>query len=145
MKCTSISTESVCFDDGAGNRQSLVAHYEYGLNAAGDTILVATRYTEADGSTVVDTSAGTVTVGSCSVASPDIEFVKLCDLNVATGVATEFYRKVTVTFDASGTGTVTTADVALDMTTAYVVAGTVRDCNQDCDAVTAQGVLTTWG
>lgn len=144
MKCTSISTESVCFDDGAGNRRSLVAHYEYGLNAAGATIHIATRYTEADGLTVVDTTGGTVTVGACAVASPDIEFVKLCDVSAA-GVATEFYRKVTVTFDAAGVPTVTTADVALDMTTAYVVAGTVGDCNQDCNASVAQGVLTTWG
>lgn len=144
MKCSSISTESVCFDDGAGNRQSLVAHYEYGSNAAGDTILVATRYTEADGVTVVDTSAGTVAVGACAVAAPDIEFVKLCDVSAA-GVATEFYRKITVTFNASGVATVTTADVAANMVTPYVVSGTVGDCNQDCDASTALGVLTTWG
>lgn len=144
MKCTSISTESVCFDDGAGNRQSLIAHYEYGLNAAGATILVATRFTEADGVTVVDTSAGTVTVGACAVASPDIEFMKLCDVSAA-GVATEFFRKVTVTFDASGVPTATVADLALDMVTPYVVAGVVGDCNQDCDAAAALGVLTAWG
>ena len=144
MKCTSIATASVCFDDGAGNRQSLIAHYEYGLNAAGATILVATRFTEADGVTVVDTSTGTVTVGACAVASPDIEFVKLCDVS-ATGVATEFYRKITVTFDAAGVPTTTTADLALDMVTPYVVAGTVGECNQDCDAKVAAGVLTTWG
>lgn len=144
MKCTSISTEPVCFDDGAGNRQSLIAHYEYGLNAAGATILVATRYTEADGVTVVDTSAGTVSVGACSVAPPDIEFVKLCDVDAA-GVATEFYRKITITFDAAGVPTTTTQDLGLDMVTPYVVAGTVGECNQDCDAKTAQGVLTTWG
>lgn len=144
MNCKDISTEAVCFDDGAGNRVSLVAHYEYGKNATGDTILVATRYTEADGVTVVDTSAGTVTVGACAVASPDIEFVKLCDVSAA-GVTTEFYRKITVTFDASGAATVTTADLALDMVTPYVPTGTVGHCNQDCDAAIAQGVLTTWG
>lgn len=144
MKCTSISTETVCFDDGAGNRLSLIAHYEYGVNAAGNTILLATRFTEADGITVVDTSAGTVSVGACAVAPPDIEFVKLCDVQ-ADGSVVEFYRKVTVTFDAAGVPTVTPTDVALDMVTPYVIAGTVGDCNQDCDAAVAQGVLTTWG
>jgi hypothetical protein len=64
--CTDFTTELVCYDDGAGNKQTLVAHYEYGKSAIGSTILVSTRFTVPDG-TVVDTSAGTVTMGACPV------------------------------------------------------------------------------
>jgi hypothetical protein len=142
MKCTSVTTAPVCFDDGT-TRTSLVAHYEYGLNATGGLVLVATRYTDASGTTPVDTSGGTVTVGACAVASPDIEVVKLCDNNA--GVVTEFYRKVTTTFDENNTPTTTTADVALDLATAYSPTGIVGACQEDCDAAVVLGVLTTWG
>ena len=80
IKCKELSTALVCFNNGTAN-ETLVAHYEYGANATGGTILVSTRYTNAAG-VPVDTSAGTVTAGAC---------------------------------------------------------------NQDCDAVTPLGVLTTWG
>lgn len=143
MDCTTVTTEAVCFDDGAA-KASLVAHYEYGKDAAGDLVLVATRFTEADGVTVVDTSAGTVTVGACVVAPPDIEILKLCD-TLADGTVVEFLRVVRVQFDANGVQTTTTSDTALDGTTSYVIAGTVGSCGQDCDAAVPRGVLTAWG
>lgn len=89
MNCKELSTALVCFNDGTTN-QTLVAHYEYGLNAAGGTILVSTRYTDAAG-VPVDTSAGTVVAGACALTPPDVEFELLCDNNA--GVITEFFRR----------------------------------------------------
>lgn len=140
--CTQFSTAEVCYNDGTSN-QTLVAHYEYGVNDAGKTILVATRYTDASGAPV-DTSAGTVTAGACAMIPPDVEWEKLCDVQ-ADGTIVEFLRRSITTFDSVGTPTVTVTDWELDKLTAYTVAGDVKACNEDCDPSTAEGVLTTWG
>ena len=63
VSCRDYTTELVCYNDGNTPRQ-LIAHYEY-AKGSNNTILLATRYTEADGLTVVDTSTGTVIVGNC--------------------------------------------------------------------------------
>lgn len=141
IKCKELSTSLVCFNNGTTN-ETLVAHYEYGANAAGNTILVSTRYTNAAG-VPVDTALGTVAAGACAVPLPDVEWEKLCD--VTAGVATEFFRRSITSFSSTGVATVTVTDWELDKVTAYVAAGTVGACNQDCDPVTAVGVLTTWG
>lgn len=141
FSCKDLETTLVCYNNGTVN-QTLVAHYEYGTNAAGNTILVSTRYTDASG-TVVDTTGGTVTAGACALTPPDVEFEKLCDVNA--GVATEFFRRSITTFDSVGTATVTVTDWQLDKVTPYTPTGTVGACNQDCDPATALGVLTTWG
>lgn len=143
MKCTELTTALGCFDDGAGSLQTVVAHYEYGTNAAGVTILVATRYTDIAG-TPIDTSGGTVFAGECPMASPDVEWKTLCDVQ-ADGSVVEFCRRSITSFDATGNATTVTADFETDQTTAYTITGTEGACNEDCDAVTAQGVLTTWG
>lgn len=143
MNCKDLATALVCFNDGTVNT-TLVAHYEYGKNAAGNTIIVATRYTNSAG-TPVDTSAGTVTAGACALTPPDVEFEKLCDVDGTTGVVTEFFRRSITTFDSTNVPTVTVTDWQLDKVTPYTITGTVGACNQDCDPVTAQGVLTTWG
>lgn len=142
MDCSQFTTAEVCFNDGTVN-QTLIAHYEYAKNADGVAILHKTRYTEADG-TVVDTSAGTVTAGACALTPPDVEFEKLCDVQ-ADGSVIEFLRRSITTFDSVGEPTVAVTDWELDKVTEYAPAGTVAACNQDCDAVTAQGVVTTWG
>lgn len=141
IKCKELSTALVCFNNGTAN-ETLVAHYEYGANATGGTILVSTRYTNAAG-IPVDTSTGTVSAGACAVPLPDVEWEKLCDVNA--GVATEFFRRSITTFDSVGTATVTVTNWQLDKVTAYTPTGTVGACNQDCDPATALGVLTTWG
>jgi hypothetical protein len=142
MDCKELATAEVCFTNGAV-KTSLVAHYEYRQNAAGNTVLYATRYTDAAG-VAVDTSAGTVAVGACAVAAPDVEFIKLCDVSAA-GVVTEFYRRVNTTFDANGAPTSVAADVQLDMVTAYAPTGTVGDCANQCDVTAPVGLVTTWG
>ena len=140
--CTQFSTAEVCYNDGTSN-QTLVAHYEYGVNDEGKTILVATRFTDAAG-VPVDTSAGTVTAGACALTPPDVEWEKLCDVQ-ADGTIVEFLRRSITTFDSVGVPTVTVTDWELDKVTAYTVAGTVAACNEDCDPAAAQGVLVTWG
>ena len=63
VSCRDYTTELVCFNDGTNSRQ-LIAHYEYAKGSS-NSILLATRYTEADGITVVDTTIGTVIPGEC--------------------------------------------------------------------------------
>lgn len=153
MKCKELATALVCFNDGAGNLQSLVAHYEYGTNASGATILVATRYTDSEG-TPVSTAGGTVTVGPCVAEqiipdSVDREFICKRDVR-PDGTFTEFYERqtTTTTFNANGTvNTVTTVvdDVETDGESAYSVTGTRSDCVDDCTGDTAQGLVNSWG
>lgn len=143
MNCKDLEVVLVCYNNGTTN-QTLVAHYEYGKNTAGNTILVSTRYTNAAG-VPVDTTGGTVTAGACALTPPDVEFEKLCDVNTTTGVVTEFFRRSITTFDSVGTATVTVTDWELDKVTAYTPTGTVGACSQDCDPATSLGVLTTWG
>lgn len=141
-KCTQMSTAEVCYNDGTSN-QTLIAHYEYGTDADGFTILVATRYTDASG-TPVDTAAGTVTAGACALTPPDVEWEKLCDVQ-ADGTIVEFFRRSITSFDSTGTPTVVVTDWELDKVTEYTPAGTVGVCNEDCDPATALGTLTSWG
>ena len=140
--CTQMATAQVCFNNGTTNT-TLVAHYEYGVNAAGASILVATRYTDAAG-VPVNTASGTVTAGACALTPPDVEFEMLDDV-LASGVSVEFFRRSITTFSSTGVPTVTVTDWQLDKVTPYVIAGTVRAKNEDCDPATALGVLTTWG
>ena len=141
MTCKDLEITLVCYNNGTTN-ETLVAHYEYGKNSLGNTILVSTRYTNAAG-VVIDTTGGPVTAGACSQIQADVEFEKLCDVNA--GVATEFFRRSITTFNSSGVPAVTVTDWELDKTTAYTPTGVVGSCNQDCDPATAQGVLTSWG
>jgi hypothetical protein len=140
--CTQLSTAEVCFNDGTLN-QTLIAHYEYGKDADGFTILVATRFTDAEGAPV-DTSAGTVTAGACALTPPDVEYSKLCDVQ-ADGTIVEFFRRTITSFDSVGVATVTVTDFELDKVTEYTVAGDVTVCNEDCDPATALGTLSSWG
>jgi hypothetical protein len=143
IPCRDIETELVCFVTAAGVAQSLVAHYEYRKAANGNTVLHAVRYTAPDG-TPVATAGGTVTAGACALPAPDVEWDKLCDVSAA-GVVTEFWRRVITTWNSAGVATNTVADFQLDKSTAYVPAGTVGACDQDCDAVAPVGLVAVWG
>jgi len=141
-KCTQMATAEVCFNDGTLN-QTLVAHYEYGADADGGTILVATRYTDAAG-VPVNTAAGTVTAGACALTPPDVEYSKLCDVQT-DGEIIEFFRRTITSFDSVGDASVAVTDFELDKETEYTVTGTVTACNEDCDPAEAYGVLSAWG
>ena len=140
--CTQMATAEVCFNNGTTNT-TLVAHYEYGVDADDATILVATRFTDAAG-VPVDTAAGTVTAGACALTPPDVEYSKLCDVQ-ADGTIVEFFRRTITSFDSTGEASTDVTDFELDKVTEYTVAGDVAACNEDCDPATALGVLTTWG
>ena len=141
MDCSQFTTAEVCYNDGTVN-ETLIAHYEYGKDAAGASILHKVRYTRPDG-TVVDTSAGTVTAGACALTPPDVEQQILCDVQ-ADGSVIEFVRRTITTFDSVGNATTTVPDWKTDYVTPYTPTGTVGACQQDCDAVTPQGVVTSW-
>lgn len=145
VSCRDFSSVPVCFTDGAGVRTTLVAHYEYRKNAAGNSVLHATRYTDAAG-VPVNTAAGTVTVGACAISPPDIEWTLLCDVQ-PSGVVVEFWQQIITSYNASGAviqpSVVNT--FAADKVTPYVPTGTVAACSQDCDPVAPVGLLTTWG
>ena len=145
MSCFDMETNEVCYTDADGVRKSLMAHYEYGQDAAGATILVSTRYTEADGITVVDTADGTVVAGACPVAPSDVEWVKQCDV-ADDGTSTEFFCRTITSFDSAGmvVDPVKVDYFAMDKVTIYEPAGTVGEC-PNCPPATAQGVLTSWG
>lgn len=140
--CTQLATAEACYNDGAAN-QTVIAHYEYGVDDAGATILVATRYTNAAG-VPIDTAAGTVTAGACAVIPADVEWERLADVQ-EDGTRIEFFRRSVTTFSSTGTPTTTVADFELDKTTPYVVAGDVEGPVDSCGPATAQGVVSTWG
>lgn len=142
--CKDYEVAAVCATDADGNRQTYFAHYEYGVDALGKSVLAATRYAEADGSPV-DLSAFTVSAGECPVYQPDVEFERLCDVQ-ADGTFTEFLCRTIVSFDAAGQviDPVAVAYFELDKVTEYVPTGTVGPC-PDCPPAEVQGVLTSWG
>ena len=144
MDCRSVSAVVGCLSVAGVPNRSVVIHYEYGPGATGTT-LVATRYTEADGVTVIALAAGEVVApGACAVSAPDIEWEKMCDVQ-ADGSVVEFYHRIVTTFDAAAVPTSVVTPLALDKATAYVVTGTVSICDQECDVVVPVGVVTTWG
>ena len=134
--CSTFSTAEVCFNDGTSN-QTLVAHYEYVQG-----VLQAIRYANAAG-IPVDTSAGTVTVGACSVLQPAVETKTLCDRQ-ADGSVIEFCRRTVIVFnpDAS-TASTTVTDLQLDGQTSYVVTGVPEECSQ-CPEPQQLGIMTSW-
>lgn len=71
MNCVEFTTAIVCFTPAVGPRRNLVAHYAYGPDALGVMRLTSTRFTEADGVTVIDTSSGEVHSGVCPIAGSD--------------------------------------------------------------------------
>ena len=52
MNCVEFTTAIVCYTPAVGDPRSLIAHYAYGPDGAGNMRLTSTRYTEADGITV---------------------------------------------------------------------------------------------
>jgi hypothetical protein len=144
MNCSEIAVANGCMTNAAGIKTGVNIHYEYALNAAGETIVYKTRYTDAAGVPIVLGAGESVAPGPCATIPPDVEWEKLCD-KAATGVVTEFFRRSITSFNSAGVASVVASDWQLDKTTAYVPAGTVGACQQDCDAKTAAGVVTTWG
>ena len=144
MECKELTAVVGCLSIAGVPDRSVIIHYEYGPGLTGYAALLATRYTEVDGVPIALAAGETVSPGACAVASPDIEWEKMCDVQ-ADGSIIEFYHRIVTVFDASAAATVVVTDWELDKMTAYVVTGTVSSCNQDCDVVAPVGLVATWG
>lgn len=84
-----------CLTRADGSKRSVVIHYEYDLKAKGDAEVISTRYTEADGETVITLGLGeAITVGACLIqVDRTVEFIRGSDvLNLAAP-----YRSFSVT------------------------------------------------
>lgn len=135
--CRSQAVAPACFTNAAGAQSSIYQHTVYNPSGA----VFATYYLDSAGA-VVDTSVGTVTAGACSVASPDVEWVELCD--VATdGTVTPFIRRSVTSFAADGSviDPVQVDDFETDKVTAYTVGGVVGDC-ATCPDEAPLGLIT---
>lgn len=140
-KCVNLSPVLVCYTDGTTwAKTTLIEHVIYENGVA-----IGQAFTTVDDTeTIFDVSGGTVTGGACPIASPDVEWEKLCDLN-ATGDVVEFFRRSITSFDANGAVVVpvAVADFALDKVTPYTVAGTVVSCQEGCDTVGSLGTIAS--
>ena len=144
MSCFENTAPFVCASAADGTRTTLIAHYTYGKNAAGETLVESVHYTGAD-DVVVDTSAMKLSAGECPVYQPDVEFERLCDIQ-PDGTFIEFLCRTITSFDTSGV-VIDPAQVdyfELDKVTPYTPTGTVGPC-PDCAPAIALGVLTAWG
>jgi len=96
MSCRKTEQLEACFTDAAGVPATITMNTVFNDNGSQHAVY----YTDAAGE-VVDTSVGTVMVGACPVAQPDVEWEQLCDVD-ADGVATPFLRRSVTRFDAAG-------------------------------------------
>lgn len=99
-ECSKFTTNIVCFTDATGNRTNLISHNEYGTNSSGNSILVSTRYTDEAGNPV-DTSTGSVTVGSCPLIAPVVITEHLCSTDDGD-IPMNFTRTTIVTLNPDG-------------------------------------------
>lgn len=140
MSCRNTEKEAACITAADGSRRS-VWHYSV-LDANG--VSFAAYVTEADGITViVDTGElATLSAGACPVASPDVEWEPLCDVQ-PDGTVVEFIRRSITSFDAAGAviDPVAVADFETDKVTPYTVTGVVGDCDT-CATETPLGLIT---
>lgn len=140
-KCVNLSPVLVCYTDSTTwAKTTLIEHVIYENGVA-----IGQAFTTIDDTeTIFDISGGTVSGGACPLLSPDVEWVKLCDLD-ANGDVVEFRRRSITSFDANGAVIVpvAVADFALDKVTPYVVAGTIVACQEGCDTVGSVGTIAS--
>lgn len=144
MDCKELTAVPGCLSVAGVPNRSVTIHYEYGVSITGLATLVATRYTEADGTPIALAAGETVSPGACAVSAPDIEWEKMCDVQ-PDGSVVEFYHRIVTVFDAAAVPTSVVTDLQMDKVTAYVVTGTVAVCDQECDVIAPVGLVSTWG
>jgi len=66
MKCKDITPIIGCLKKADGTFQAISIHYEYGQDAAGNTILVSTTYTDALGNPITPSEGDEASPGECS-------------------------------------------------------------------------------
>lgn len=168
MQCTQITTTPGCLIETGQPPKPVLIHTEFGNNASGNPIPVATRYTEANAATVLTLTAGqSVVPGVCPSVKSDTEYMLLCDDadNNPSTPPIQFVRRVDRVTDGNSGALIsqTITDLAVDLVTPYTVVGSVGSCaNSDsefdeeivCDAagvrhvrrqVMVNGVLATVG
>lgn len=133
--CTTVQPLMGCMLDTSVSPPSqtpVTIHYEYGVDSAGKTILVATRYTNADGTPITLTGTQSVQPGVCQPVGVDVEWTQLCD-DTDSDPATDavpFLRKYTrISNGITGLPiSESFEDFELDMETPYTVVGDVGTC-----------------
>lgn len=138
--CINTAPVLVCFTAADGTKSTLLEHviYENGIS-------IGQAFTTVDDTeTIFDVSTGTITGGACPIASPDVEWEQLCDIQ-ADGSSIPFFCRTITYFDANGDVIVpvATANFELDKVTDYTVVGTVGQC-PDCQPVGSLGTITDW-
>lgn len=72
-ECTSIEMTYGCLADSSdGSKKTIKIYTEFGRNAAGNIIVKATRYANADDTLLTPTATQTVTVGACANTCPAV-------------------------------------------------------------------------
>ena len=83
MKCKETKPLVGCWNKSDGSKENITIHYTYGLNAVGNEILSAVRYTSADGTIVILGAGESVSVGSCSIVQKDQTHTLITGSNTA--------------------------------------------------------------
>lgn len=72
-ECTSIEMAYGCLSDSSdGSKRTIKIYTEFGRNAAGNIIVVATRYANADDTLITLSATQSVSVGACANACPPV-------------------------------------------------------------------------
>jgi hypothetical protein len=142
-KCIETRPIVACYTPSGGVPRTIYAHVVYE-----DGIPIGTAYTEAtDIETPINVDFGlgdVVSAGACPVASPDVEWVKMCDKQL-DGTVVKFVCRTVTYFDTTGEISSTVVDnFELDKTTPYAPTGEVGDCKSDCEKIGTVGSITDW-
>jgi hypothetical protein len=129
MSCLTMTTVGGCRTTAAGVQSPILIHTQYGMNAAGSVIVVATRYTDAANVPFAPAGTDVIVSGDCAGVKVDVEFKVLCDDadNNASTANIPFLRRIERVYNAS-TGvliTQTVTNTTLDAVTAYVPLGAI--------------------
>ena len=135
----------VCFTDTAtGIKTTLIEHVVYQAGAA-----IAHAYTTQDTETIFPITGGTITVGACAIAPPDVEYITMCDDTLADGtVLIEFVAQVITSFDGNGAAIVPSVVNYLqkDLVTPYVPSALANVTSGECGCAKQPvlGTITDW-
>lgn len=134
--CLNNTAVAGCYNS-PGGPVSVTIHYTYD-NAGAPGMHI----TDITGAVIAGATAANTSVGACAVASPDVEWLSLCDVNA--GVSTKFERRSITSFAPDGTPTTVTTDFEQDRVTAYVATGTVGECACDPLPAAQRGIQAAW-
>jgi hypothetical protein len=135
----------VCYTDTAtGVKTTLIEHVVYQAGVA-----IAHAYTTQDTETIFSVIGGTITVGACAIASPDVEYITMCDNTLGDGtVLVEFIAQVITSFYGNGVAIVPSVVNYLqkDLVTPYVPSSLVNISTGECGCAkrAVLGTITDW-